>query len=208
MEIIKLGHSSFKLVGKEATIVCDPFLSSRVGIPLPKVEADIVTISHHHEDHDNVEGVKGSNICFDTPGEYEIKNSEIKGIQSNHDTKNGEERGLNTIFTYEIDSINICHLGDLGTALTSDQLDKIGEVDVLLIPVGGTYTIGPKEAIKVISDINPKIVIPMHYKVSGMPELLPVEDFIKEIGKDPKSVDKLKIQKKDLPDELEVYILG
>ncbi len=205
MEITYFGRSSFKIQGKEITIITDPFNSekSSVGKPFPKVEADVVTISHDHDDHNYKNGIKGDFICFDSPGEYEIKNTEIIGINSSH----GEKYGINTIFVYKIDGINFCHLGDLGAELSSDQLEKINGVDILMVPVGGAgYTLDPKGASKVISEIGPKIVIPMHYQ-DGKKELEPVENFIKEIGKEPKIVDKFKIQKKDLPEELEVIII-
>ncbi|MDD3480728.1 MAG: MBL fold metallo-hydrolase [Patescibacteria group bacterium] len=207
VEIVYLGHSCFKITGKEISIVADPYKESMVGLKLPKVEADVVTISHDHPDHNNKEGLRGEYLCFDTPGEYEIKKAEIVGIESYHDSVNGEERGKNTIFVYEIDGIHICHLGDLGQALTSEQLEKINGVDILLVPVGGKYTIGPKEAAKAISATSPKIVIPMHYRVGKMTDLEPLEGFIKEIGKEPKKVDTLKIAKKDLTEELEIYTL-
>lgn len=206
MEITHLGHSSFKIVGKEVTIVTDPFSPEDVGIPYPKTEADVVTVSHNHLDHNYLSGVKGSFICFDSPGEYEIKNVEIVGIESCHDEKKGEERGKSTIFSYEIDGLNICHLGDLGSDLDSGQIEKINGVDILFVPVGGKETIDTKKAVKVISEIEPKIVIPMHYKV-GKKDLEPVENFIKEMGKEPRQEEKLKIVKKDLPEEMEIVVL-
>jgi L-ascorbate metabolism protein UlaG (beta-lactamase superfamily) len=208
MEIIHLGHSSFKIIGKNITVVTDPFDPAKVGIPFPKTETDVVTVSHQHFDHNYLSALKGEYICFDSPGEYEIKTAELRGIPGCHDEKDGAERGENTIFTYEIDGINICHLGDQGKALSSDQLDKVDGVDILLIPVGGKSTIDVKAASKIVSEIEPKIVIPMHYKVGNMNDLDPVENFVKEMGIDPKKSDRLKIQKKDLPETLELHILS
>lgn len=205
MEITFLGRSAFKIQGKEITIVTDPFdpAKSSVGKPFPKVEADVITVSHDHGDHNNVDGVKGNAICFNSPGEYEIKNTEIIGINSSH----GGEHGDNTIFVFQIDGIHVCHLGDLGVDLTAEQLEKIDGVDVLMIPVGGAgYTLDPKSASKAISEIGPKVVIPMHYQ-DGKKELEPVENFLKEIGKEAKNQDKLKLVKKDLPEEMEVIVL-
>lgn len=207
MEIAHLGHSSFKILGKEISIVTDPFDPTVVGLPFPKTEADVVTVSHHHNDHNYTAGVKGNFICFDSPGEYEIKNSEIIGVTSSHDDKNGAEKGENIIFIYEVDGIHLCHLGDLGVELTSDQVEKIDAVDVLFIPAGGGPTLDIKKAAKVISDIGPKIVIPMHYRAGKMANLSPLEDFIKEIGKTPQKTSKLKLQKKDLPEEMEIVVL-
>lgn len=112
-----------------------------------------------------------------------------------------------TIFSFSVDDLKICHLGDLGTELTSEQLDKVDGVDILLIPVGGHYTIDAKTAVKVISQIEPKIVIPMHYRAGKMEVLAPVSDFLHEMAVNPTPQDKLKIQAKDLPDELEVIVL-
>jgi L-ascorbate metabolism protein UlaG (beta-lactamase superfamily) len=207
MEIAYLGHSSFKIIGKDLSIVCDPFDTAKVGIAFPRTEADVVTVSHDHFDHNAVSAVRGQFVCFDTPGEYEIKNAEIIGTAAWHDDKNGGERGPNTIFSYNVDGINICHLGDLGTPLTSAQLEKIDGVDILMIPVGGKVTIGPKEAVKVIAEIEPKIVIPMHFRAGKMNELGSLDSFLAEIGKTPKNTDRLKIQKKDLPEEMEVFVL-
>jgi L-ascorbate metabolism protein UlaG (beta-lactamase superfamily) len=207
MEITHLGHSSFKIVGKDIVIVTDPFKEERVGLKFPKIDADVVTISHDHDDHNNLGSIRGEFICFDSPGEFEIKNVQIVGINSFHDETGGEERGANTIFSYEVDGMKICHLGDLGSDLSSDQIEKIDGVDILFVPVGGKYTIGPKAAIKAITGIGPKIVIPMHYKEGKMDELEPLENFLKEIGKEPKTSDKLKLTKKELPEELEYIIL-
>ncbi len=208
VEITSLGLSSFKITGKTASIVCDPYLDSAVGLRFPRVEADIVTISHDHSGHNNRGGVKGEFICFDSPGEYEIKETEITGIKSYHDQSKGVVRGQNTIFVYEVDDIKICHLGDLGHDLDSEQIEKIDGVDVLFIPVGSKVVLDAKQAAKVISAIAPKIVIPMHYKVGNRSDLEGVDIFLKEIGKDPKRVIELKIKSaKDLPEDLEIFIL-
>jgi L-ascorbate metabolism protein UlaG (beta-lactamase superfamily) len=207
MEVISLGHSSFKFVGKEITVVCDPFHDDAVGMKFPRASADVVTVSHEHLDHNNREGVKGEFLCFDSPGEYEIKNSEIVGIKAYHDEKKGAERGLVTLFVYEVDGIKLCHLGDLGHDLSSDQLEKIDGVDVLFIPVGGVVTIDAKKAAKVISEISPKIVVPMHYKGKKKNNLDNVDVFLKEMGKDPKKASNIKIKKKDLPEDMDIYVL-
>jgi L-ascorbate metabolism protein UlaG (beta-lactamase superfamily) len=199
LEITFLGYSSFKIQGKNITIVTDPFSPEEAGLPFPKVEADVVSISHDHPGHNNKKDVKGSYICFDTPGEYEIKNTQITGIESLHSEE--EEGDKNTIFTFEVDGVNLCHLGDLGIDLNPAQVEKINGVDILFIPVGGKKTIDAKKAVKVISAVGPKVVIPMHFK-SKNGDLDGVESFIKEMGKEPKSVDKLKITKKELPEEL------
>lgn len=210
MEISYLGHSCFKLSGKKISILVDPYDPAKVGLKLAKQDADVVTVSHAHRDHDYTEVMKTPDyLLLDAPGEYEVKESEIIGVSSYHDDKQGAERGLNTIFTYEIDDIKVCHLGDLGVELTSEQLEKVDGVDILLIPVGGTYTIDAKTAVKVISQVEPKIVIPMHYKQGeGFKDLAPVSDFLHEMGVEAKTQDKLKVVSRDLPTELEVVVLN
>lgn len=208
MEVISLGHSSFKFVGKGITVVCDPYHDESVGMKFPKTTADVVTVSHEHLDHNNREGVKGEFLCFDSPGEYEIKNSEIVGIQAYHDEKQGAERGPVTLFVYEIDGIKLCHLGDLGHDLTSEQLEKIDGIDILFIPVGGVVTIDSKKAAKAISEISPKIVVPMHTRHAKKPEFDTVDVFLKEMGKEPKRASSIKVKKKELADDLEIYVLS
>lgn len=206
VEVVALGHSSFKFIGKEISVICDPFHDDSVGMKFPRVEADVVTISHEHLDHNNREGVRGEFICFDSPGEYEIKGAEIVGISSFHDENKGADRGSNTIFVYEIDDIKLCHLGDLGHELSSEQIEKIDGIDILFVPVGGKVTIDAKKAAKVIAAINPKIVVPIHFKNSKM-DIDTVEHFISEMGKEPKRATDIKLKKKDLGEDLEIYIL-
>ena len=208
MEISHLGHSCFKIAGKNLTVVTDPYNHSKIAKKMPRVEADVVTISHQHQDHNYKEGVKGDFLLLDSPGEYEVKESFFQGIESFHDDSKGEERGNNTIFTMEIDGVVICHLGDLGVELDNEQLEKVDGVDILMVPVGGTYTIDAKTAVKVVNDIGPKVVIPMHYKDTGIDiPLDPVDKFIKEMGETPETLDRLKVAKKDLPEEMKVVVL-
>lgn len=207
VEISYIGHASFKFIGKTISIVTDPFTDESIGLKYPRTEADVVTISHEHKDHNNREGVKEGYICFDSPGEYEIKGAEIVGIKSFHDQSAGSERGNNTIFVYDIDGIKICHLGDLGHELNSDQIEKIDGIDVLIIPVGGKYTIDAKKATRVISAIGPKIVIPAHFKAGNMKDLDGVDEFLKEMGVEAKKSKELKLKQKELPEVLEIYLL-
>lgn len=211
MEISYLGHACFKITGKNISILIDPFLPEKVGLKLAKQDADVLAITHKHRDHDFHEIMKSEYLLLDSPGEYEVRESEIQGIESYHDDKKGEERGKNTIFTFEVDGLNVCHLGDLGTELSSEQLDKMDGVDVLMIPVGGYYTIDSKQAVKVVSQVEPKIVIPMHFNNGSSAEtnknLAKLDDFLHEMGVTPSAQDKLKVTKKDLPEELEVVVL-
>lgn len=200
MTISWYGQACFKITDKNATLVTDPF-DAKIGLKPPRTEANIVTVSHSHYDHNNIGAIKGEPIIVDGPGEYSVKGVEIKGIACYHDNKQGKERGMNTIYTIETEGIKICHLGDLGHILSDEQIDKIGNVDILLIPVGGKYTIDTQEAIEVINQIEPRIIIPMHYKVNGLNiDLDKVDKFAKEMGAS-KQVSKLTIKKKELPSE-------
>jgi L-ascorbate metabolism protein UlaG (beta-lactamase superfamily) len=210
MEITYLGQASFKLKGKAATVVTDPFDDS-IGMKLPKTSADIVTVTHDHFDHNASGKVEGEPFVVKGPGEYEVKAVEIVGVSSFHDNKKGEERGKNTIYNIKIDKINVAHLGDLGQeSLTSEQIDEIGNVDILLIPVGGFFTIDGAAASKIASQLEPKIVIPMHFKDTDtkIEQLEGPEKFLKEMGKESvESLPKLSITSDKLPEEVQVVLL-
>jgi L-ascorbate metabolism protein UlaG (beta-lactamase superfamily) len=200
MEIAYLGHSSFKLKGKNLSIVIDPYDSEKVGLKFPKTDADIVTISHDHFDHNKVENVTDVRKVITRPGEYEMNGVSIIGVSSFHDNQKGELRGKNTIYVYEIDGFRIAHLGDLGHTLLEKQLEEIGSIDVLLIPVGGYYTIDSAAAVEVAQSIEPRIIIPMHYNENNRNENLePVDAFVKQIALTPETLPKL-VLKDALPE--------
>ena len=207
------GHSCFKIqdkIGPEGvTVVTDPF-NKEAGLKVPNFEADIITVSHDHKDHNNVDALRGTPFVISCAGEYDFKGVLIEGIDSYHDDKKGEERGANIMYRIEIDDISVAHLGDLGDILDNAQLEKLVGTDVLLIPVGGKYTIDAKKAVEVISQIEPRIVIPMHYKTKDLKyDLDPIDKFVKELGLTPTYEEKLKISKKDLPQEdMELVILS
>lgn len=212
MEISYLGHSSFKLKGKTATVVTDPYSPEATGLKFPKVEADIVTVSHDHQDHNQKDQVQGSPFVILGPGEYEVKNVSIFGISSFHDAKEGSERGQNTIYLMEMDGLRVCHLGDLGHRLSDRELEELNGVDILFIPVGGFYTIGPKEAGEVISQLEPKIIIPMHYNFPGLNQeifgkMSTLEDFLKEMGEKGEFLPKLSLSREGLPTETKIIVL-
>lgn len=199
MIITWYGQACFKIQTK-LTLVTDPYDKS-LGLRPPYLQTDIVTVSHQHYDHNNIQALKGNPQIIDGPGEYETKGVEILGIQTFHDKKQGTERGVNTIYVIRLDDIVICHLGDLGHLLFDEQIEKINGVDILMIPVGGVYTINASEAVKVIDSLEPKMVIPMHYKIPKLTlDLDKIDKFCKEMGIPKEKVEeKLIIKKKNLP---------
>ncbi|URZ05096.1 hypothetical protein CLROS_004200 [Clostridium felsineum] len=167
------GQACFLIESKNnKKILLDPFDNS-IGYSTFKGEADIVTISHHHFDHDYTDGITNSPKILDKPGEYRIDDITIKGIPSFHDNVKGAARGKNTIFLFNIDGLKICHLGDLGYILSDSEIKELGTIDVLMIPVGGNFTIDGKEAALLCKKINSSIVLPMHYKTSFT--VMPIE---------------------------------
>jgi len=179
MNIRWFGHSCFLLTSSNGTrILTDPF-DEQVGYPLPNVDADIVTTSHDHFDHGNAAIVNGYSEHIKDSGAFKYHDIEIRGVATFHDEKGGALRGKNVVFIFTIDGINVCHLGDLGHSLSEQQIKEIGQIDVLLVPVGGVFTIDSNMAIKVINSLAPKISIPMHYKTEYLSfELDGVESFL------------------------------
>jgi len=208
MEITWLGHSCFRLKGKEATLITDPYDAS-IGYSLGKPKANIVTSSHSHPGHSFVDGVGSESRVVRGPGEYEIAGVFIHGISTFHDNERGKRRGKNTIYLIEIDEVIVCHLGDLGHVLSSEQVGEMSNVEVLLVPVGGLSTIDAPAAAEVVRLLEPRIVIPMHFKTDAVSfELEPVGNFLKEIGaKSAGPQPKLVITKASLPAEMQVVVL-
>jgi len=238
MQIIWHGQSCFQILANQnkngqISIIIDPF-SEEIGLRIPKFEGDIILMTHNHYDHNNVKAVSAPTSASEPflisgPGEYEVKGVFIRGIHSLsaanprlagdetksqrpwHDEKQGKERGENTIYAIETEDLKLCHLGDLGQKeLTEEQLEKIGEVDILMIPVGGVYTISAKEAPKIMSQIEPKITIPMHYAIPRLKIKLESSDkFLKTFGiKNLEPMKKLSIKKKDISlEEAKIVIL-
>lgn len=211
MDIYWGGQALFRLKGKNATVIIDPYDPNFTGLKLPKdLTADVVLSSHAHEDHNNA-GAVNTAMVFKEPGEYEVGGVVITGINSFHDDSQGSQRGRNIIFHLMFDNLNIVHLGDLGqTKLTETQLAQIGEVDILLTPVGSIYTIDAKAAATIASQLEPKIIIPMHYKIEGLKfELEGVEGFLKEMGTEGVVAQpKLSVTKEKLPEEPQVILLA
>ena len=211
VEITWLGHSCFRLRDRAATVVTDPY-GKDLGLNLVRVRADIVTVSHDAEDHNYVKGVKGDFQVLTGPGEYEVSSVFVTGLELRGDRKKKEvvSGPRNTVFLFEFDDLTICHLGDLNIVPTQAQVEEaLGEVDVLLIPVGGGESLTASQASEVVSLLEPHIVIPMHYQVHEISlELDPVGKFLKEMGLDkvtPQEV--LKVNRSGLPDETQIVLL-
>jgi L-ascorbate metabolism protein UlaG (beta-lactamase superfamily) len=208
MEIFWLGHSCFQLRGKNVTLITDPF-SPQLEHSLGKINAPIVTISHNHPGHNFTGGVDGDPRIVRGPGEYEISDVLITGVASYHDNKHGQELGRNTIYVIHMDDLIVCHLGDLGHILQEEQLEEVADADVLLIPIGGQHTINAAQAAEVISQVEPHIVIPMHYSPSIGDAPNPLDKFCREMGIEALNPQpKLSITRSALPAETQVVILS
>lgn len=204
-----LGHACVRLRGRDGVVLCDPF-SRGIGIDIGKPTATIVTVSHDHADHNNVAAVKPLRerlFTVDGPGEYEVGGVLITGVRTFHDKAKGAERGANIVFVIHLDDVTFCHLGDLGHELSQSQLEAIGDVDVLFVPVGGGETISPAEASSVIAQVEPRIVVPIHFATAQLSfeyDLAPLEKFTHEMGlKDIVAEDKLSVTASNLPPETE-----
>jgi len=208
MDISWLGHSCFRIRGSNAIVVTDPY-SPDSGYSLGKPTARVVTVSHQHSGHSYVRGIGGEPKLVIRPGEYEISGVLIIGIETFHDADRGSKRGKNIVYLMEVDEVSVCHLGDLGHVLTAEQVEEIGNVDVLLLPVGGVSTINASMAAEVVRQLEPKAVVPMHYKTSALSwELEPVERFLKEIGVEQvEPQPKLSLTKSSLPASTQVFLL-
>lgn len=212
MIIEYLGHSCFKLTESTGTsIVCDPYSEAAVGYAMPKVEADVVTVSHHHSDHDVTSNVGGKPVIIDKEENYDSDGVEINSIKSFHDASRGKKRGENLIFKFRMDGIDVCHLGDLGEKCSSDLIETLLPVNVLLIPVGGNYTIDAEMAKEYVDRIMPDIVIPMHYRtkdgkidVDKVDEFLELfdEDIIEEV-----EGNSIELSRTDLSGETKIVVL-
>jgi len=178
------GQACFK-IQNSSTVVTDPHDGKAVGLkPPPGDTADIITISHEHFDHASGEDLvaKEGAITVRESGESLEKGVEIKGIDSFHDRAEGAKRGENVIFVLELEGLRICHLGDLGHHLSEQKLEEIGAIDVLLAPVGGNYTIDGREAAALAEQLDPQVVIPMHFRVEGLEvDIAGPEEFLQEI---------------------------
>lgn len=213
MKVKWLGHSSFLITSdKGIKIITDPYTPGVYGLEYKQISesADIVTMSHDHADHNNVKSVSGKPQILKGAGKHQAKGIEFRGIASCHDDKGGKERGDDTIFVFTIDDIKICHLGDLGRILTDKEVSEIGKVDVLMIPVGGNFTIDAAAADKVIAQLKPHVVFPMHYQTDRCPNfpVATADPFLKG-KKNVKKIDGSSTELKagQLPKDTQIYVL-
>ena len=207
-EIKWFGHACFRLRAREATILMDPVPRS-LGYKVDKQRADIVTLSHDHPGHNATEIISGEFKAVHGPGEYEMNEVFITGIRTYHDDKGGEELGRNTAYAFEVENMTICHLGDLGHALTPEHVEALTAVDILIVPVGGGPVLDAAKAAEVVGQIEPKIVIPMQYRTNlGDKDRDELDRFLKEMAvHDITPVDKLTVRPSDLRETTEVVVL-
>jgi len=209
MEITWLGHSCFLIRGKEKTIITDP-CHPDLGYRLSEPEADIVTVSHFHPGHSYIEGVADEPKQIKSPGEYEMGGIFITGIPTFHDDKKGELKGKNTIYVIEMDGITLCHLGDLGHPLGPQLVEEIGDVDILFLPAGEVSTILIDTAVEIVRQLEPHIVIPMHYKTEAFTgNLSPVDKFLDKMRiRELEAKPKLSITSSSLPTPTQTIVLN
>ncbi len=208
MHIRWLGHACFEIKSHSLTVVTDPY-DPYTGFHLPaELRAEVVTVSHQHKDHNNSTAILGEPQIISSTGAITISGVEFFGLKTFHDTEGGTQRGENTVFKFTLEDLRLLHLGDLGHQLTNDQLEALGEIDILMIPVGGTYTIDAVTAVTVVQQLKPKIILPMHYKI---PELVfpldPVSNFLQVANWSSITRDVLEIDKLSLPAQPEIILL-
>ncbi|MCD6275196.1 MAG: MBL fold metallo-hydrolase [Thermoplasmata archaeon] len=208
MEIRWYGHACFE-IRSGISLVIDPHDGRSIGIKPPRAKADLVLVTHHHFDHNATRVIKGNFEVIDLPGEYEYEGIKIKGIMAYHDKEMGAKRGKVTMFRIESEGIKLLHVGDLGHVISSEMAKEIGPVDILFIPVGGVYTVDAREAYENTKILNPKIVVPMHYKFNGLTlGLAPVDDFLRFFpeGQVTYVGNSIEFSREDLPKNTQVWV--
>jgi L-ascorbate metabolism protein UlaG (beta-lactamase superfamily) len=182
MDVTWLGHGCFRLRGRNAAVVTDPYPPA-IGLKLSRMDADLVTISHEHENHNYTQVVRDGAYEIHGPGEYEVAGVSVIGVPTYHDAEKGTKYGRNTVYLIEIDDVRICHLGDLGHKLEDAEAEAVASPDVLLVPVGGLTAMNAAQAAEVVRQLEPRYVVPMHYAIPGLKlQLDPLDRFLKEMG--------------------------
>ena len=182
MDVTWLGHGCFRLRGRNAAVVTDPYPPA-IGLKLSRMDADLVTVSHEHENHNYTQVVREGAYEIRGPGEYEVAGVSVIGVPTYHDAEKGTKHGRNTVYLIEIDDVRICHLGDLGHKLEDAEAEAVASPDVLLVPVGGLTAMNAAQAAEVVRQLEPRYVVPMHYAIPGLKlQLDPIDRFLKEMG--------------------------
>ena len=209
MDVTWLGHGCFRLRGRGAAVVTDPYPPA-IGLKLSRMDAEVVTVSHEHDNHNYTQVVREGAYEIHGPGEYEVAGVSVIGIPTYHDDSKGAKEGRNTVYLIEIDDVRVCHLGDLGHKLDDAEAEAVATPDVLLVPVGGRSAINGAQAAEVVRQLEPRYVVPMHYAIPGLKvELDPIDRFLKEMGVAASEVQpKLAVQKSSVSEyETKVVVL-
>lgn len=208
MDMTWLGHACFRMRGREGVVLTDP-PDPKSGHAIPRTEAGLVTMSHDHPGHASLRSVAGEPVVLRGPGEYEVREILVTGIGTFHDDENGALRGRNTVFTIRLDDLLICHLGDLGHSLPATDLDRIGDVDIALVPISGPDTnLSAARAAEIVHQLEPKVVVPMSYDPDDTKKDTPFQRLLHELGvKDLTPVPKLSVTRTTLPENLQVVAL-
>jgi L-ascorbate metabolism protein UlaG (beta-lactamase superfamily) len=210
LDIYWHGHTCFRLRGRDTTVVADPYDRS-IGFPPLKLAADVVTVSNDDPQHGALGSVAAASDRvrkIDGPGEYEVAGALIEGVATFRDKEHGKLNGRNTAYLIHLDEMSICHLGSLGHTLSSSQIEALKDADILLVPVGGGGALSAPEAAEVVSQLEPRIVIPMQYGTPGL-ELESVERFCKELAVEDATIQpRLQITRTGLPDETRIVLLA
>lgn len=208
MDLTWLGHACFRMRGREGVVLTDP-PDPRSGNAIPKTEAHLVTISHDDPGHSSLKSVGGEPVILSGPGEYEVREILVTGVGTWHDDEKGAKRGRNTVFTIRLDDLSICHLGDLGHSLAPEALERIGDVDIVLVPIGGHETnLAAATAAEVVHQLDPKVVVPMSYDPDNLKKDSPYERLLHELGvKELTPVPKLSVTRSSLPENIQVVAL-
>ncbi len=209
MDVTWLGHGCFRLRGRSAAVVTDPYPPT-LGLKLGRMDADLITVSHDHDDHTYTQVVRDGAYEVHGPGDYEVAGVSVVGLPTYHDAEKGAAQGRNTVYLIEMDEVRICHLGDLGHRLDDVEAEAVAAPDVLLVPVGGRTTMNGEQAAEVVRQLEPRFVVPMHYAIPGLKlQLDPVDRFLKEMGVTaPEVQPKLSVQKSSVSEyETKVVVL-
>ena len=209
MDVTWLGHGCFRLRGRGAAVVTDPYPPT-IGLKLSRMDAEVVTVSHEHDNHNYTQVVRDGAYEIHGPGEYEVAGVSVIGVPTYHDEQKGAKHGRNTVYLIEIDDVRVCHLGDLGHKLDDSEAEAVASPDVLLVPVGGRSAINGAQAAEVVRQLEPRYVVPMHYAIPGLKiELDPLDRFLKEMGvATSEAQPKLSVQKSSVAEyETKVVVL-